>query len=125
MNLKRYDLKGVKIDDPDSGGSGDDEPGGSGSNSGSGDGSDDDPEDKSILTDFINSLKEFAKSIGTLFSGLLSGLISLFDSLLASVSAFSEFIGAVLAFIPPEILSILVAGLTLSIVLAVVRFIRG
>ncbi len=74
-------------------------------------------------------------SIGGILSGLLSGLASIGPMLLGILGAlaglvtfvkgFGGFLGEAFAFLPPEIVTVIVVGLSLAIVLMIIRFVRG
>ena len=58
-------------------------------------------------------------------TGIISTLIDAFKAVLSLGGHFGDFLAAALGFIPREIIDLLIAGIAVSIVLAIVRFIRG
>lgn len=117
-NLSAY-VSEAPADNPDNpGGSGSedpDNPGGSGSG------------DLNLGTDGI-----LGELISAVFGGVveaitaaLKGLLSIFTALIEFTTGFGSFLGSAFVFIPGEIISVITAGITLMVVLAVIRFIRG
>lgn len=78
--------------------------------------------DWNSLIDMILSL---LNGLGDLLAAVISGLFSLFESLLTMASGFSEFLTASFGYLPADVLNVLGAGVVLMIVLAVIKFIRG
>lgn len=121
-NLSAYVSEAPAEDeDPENpGGSGSedpDNPGGSGSGSG----------DLNLGTDGI-----LGELISAVFGGVVSaisaalqGLLSIFTALIEFTTGFGSFLRSAFVFIPGEIMSVITAGITLMVVLAVIRFIRG
>ncbi len=127
--LKGYDMRSYTTDEDDVPTPPPDD---SGSTSGStstpgGDGGDDD--DGESFWDFLlDLLKGLLALVGTLVTSLVSLLGSLFDALTSLVgftTNFGGFIGEAFAFIPAEITGVITVGLTLAVILMIVRFIRG
>ena len=83
---------------------------------------DGDGDDSGSIFDLIKSL---FGGIGDLLTSVISGLLSLFKSILTMASGFSEFLTASFGYLPADVLNVLGAGVVLMIVLAVIKFIRG
>ena len=66
--------------------------------------------------------------VNTLLSGvtgIISTLIDAFKAVLSLGGHFGDFLTAALGFIPREIIDLLIAGIAVTIALAIIRFIRG
>lgn len=136
-NLKSFNMSETKdfdiTDSPgDSGGSGSGGSGGSGGSDDSGSGGsgsggsggsgDSGGGDVSGIVDLITSL---LGSAGAILTGVITGVLSVCNSLLEVASGFSDFLSASFSFIPAEITSTLGAGVVLMVILSVIKFIRG
>lgn len=58
-------------------------------------------------------------------TGIISTLIEAFKAVLSLGGHFGDFLAAALGFVPREIIDLLIAGIAVSIALAIVKFIRG
>lgn len=103
------------------------------------------PDDPSIPTDpssdgFWNKLGSLVGGIfssifgflGNIISGLLSGITSIigtlgnvFKSIIGLGGQFGGFLSSALVFIPKEIIDLIIAGISVAIICAVIKFIRG
>lgn len=75
-----------------------------------------------IVFGFVGGIVE---SLLSGITGIISTLIDAFKAVLSLGGHFGDFLAAALGFIPREIIDLLIAGIAVSIVLAIVRFIRG
>lgn len=75
-----------------------------------------------IIFGFVGGIVE---SLLSGITGIISTLIDAFKAVLSLGGHFGDFLAAALGFIPREIIDLLIAGIAVSIVLAIVRFIRG
>lgn len=136
-SLKGYDMSEFKLVESSSPGvdSGDDDPGDSSGDdsgsSGSG-GLDDDSGGGGGVQAVLDAITGFFDTIfgiiGTLVSMVTSLLDSIFDTLKLFEdfsSGFSDFLGATFSFIPFEVWSCIGAGITLVILAAVIKLLRG
>lgn len=126
-SLANYDLSAYVSEAPegegDSGGSGDaggsgDSGGGDSSGSGDVGGSD----DAGVLGELISSI--FGGVVDAI-SAALKGLLSIFTALIEFCTGFGSFLRSAFTFIPSEIISVITAGITLMVILAIIKFIRG
>lgn len=111
----------VGPDDPD-------EPGGGG-------GSDDDDPDidnETILDAILDALGRFFKAIGKILATILAGLLEVVDSVLEAIAGIMEnftgitdFLQALFSWLPSPIPEVIAAGVSICILFAVFRFIRG
>lgn len=58
-------------------------------------------------------------------TGIISTLIDAFKAVLSLGGHFGDFLAAALSFVPREIIDLLIAGIAVTIALAIIRFIRG
>jgi len=127
-SFANYDLSAYVSEAPeeDDDGSGS---GGAGDSGNTGDGSGDSSGggDLNLGTDGI-----LGELISAVFGGVVSaitaalqGLLSIFTALIEFTTGFGSFLRSAFVFIPGEIMSVITAGITLMVVLAVIRFIRG
>lgn len=113
-----------------SGGGSDSGGGGSGGGSGGGDsGGGDNSWWQEILAGGISGIIDF---VGSIIFGVFDGIIKLLDQLKDLIfnlvdfgASFVEFLGAFITFLPPEILTILSAGVAVAIFLGIWRLIKG
>lgn len=135
-SLKGYDMAEFKLVESSSPGvdSGDDDPGDSsgGDSSSSGSGGLDDDSGGGGVQAVLDAITGFFDTIfgiiGTLVSMVTSLLDSIFDTLKLFEdfsSGFSDFLGATFSFIPFEVWSCIGAGITLIILAAVIKLLRG
>lgn len=110
------------------------DPGGSGSGSGgSGEG---DGSDSSLWDKLFGSIGDVVGAIAsgalTILTKIVEGLATLITTIFNAFSdfsgiadGFSGFLSDVFPYIPPEIISLLILGISLSIAMAFIRFLRG
>lgn len=131
-DLKGFDMSTYTFEDVPDDSSGDDSGDDSGSNSGgtvSGNGTD----------DFWDGAGDFLDGIGKIFDTLLSiigkimgvvadfsqSVLDLFSGFTTFTDGFSSFLKNAFGFIPSEVLNALTLGVSLAVILAIVRFLRG
>lgn len=99
-------------------------------------GGDDDPSKPGFFDGLLSNVKSLVNVIcgfvGGVVQSLLSGvtgiistLIDAFKAVLSLGGHFGDFLAAALGFVPREIIDLLIAGIAVSIALAIVKFIRG
>lgn len=99
-------------------------------------GSDDDPSKPGFFDGLLSSVKSLVNVIcgfvGGVVQSLLSGITGIISTLIDAFKAvlslgghFGDFLAAALGFVPREIIDLLIAGIAVSIALAIIRFIRG
>lgn len=131
VDAKNYDLSGITLEPPDEG----EGEGGEGGEGEGGEGSDN-PEDSSfwdkVFGTLGGALSTIFKAVATLFASLVEGVATLVTSILGVftdfsglAAGFSSFLAEVFPFLPPEITSLLVLAISLSIAMAVIRFLKG
>lgn len=130
QDFKKYDLSGY--------GNEGELPGSDGEEGGEGEGGEgsDNPEDSSfwdkVFGTLGGALSTIFKAVATLFASLVEGVATLVTSILSVftdfsglAAGFSSFLSEVFPFLPPEITSLLVLAISLSIAMAVIRFLKG
>lgn len=106
-----------------------DKPGGGGEG-------DNDPSKPGFFDGLLSSVKSLVNVIcgfvGGVVQSLLSGLTGIISTLIDAFKAvlslgghFGDFLAAALGFVPREIIDLLIAGIAVTIALAIIRFIRG
>lgn len=99
-------------------------------------GSDDDPSKPGFFDGLLSSVKSLVNVIcgfvGGVVQSLLSGITGIISTLIDAFKAvlslgghFGNFLAAALGFVPREIIDLLIAGIAVSIALAIIKFIRG
>lgn len=99
-------------------------------------GSDDDPSKPGFFDGLLSSVKSLVnvicgflggvvQSVLSGITGIISTLIEAFKAVLSLGGHFGDFLAAALGFVPREIIDLLIAGIAVSIALAIVKFIRG
>lgn len=99
-------------------------------------GSDDDPSKPGFFDGLLSSVKSLVNVIcgfvGGVVQSLLSGITGIISTLIDAFKAvlslgghFGDFLAAALDFVPREIIDLLIAGIAVSIALAIIKFIRG
>ena len=103
-------------------------------------GGDDDDDSGGWLSKLLNGLLSGIKGllkvvfgfIGDVVNALLSGITGIISTLIDAFKAvlslgghFGDFLAAALSFVPREIIDLLIAGIAVTIALAIIRFIRG
>ena len=99
-------------------------------------GSDVDPSKPGFFDGLLSSVKSLVNVIcgfvGGVVQSLLSGITGIISTLIEAFKAvlslgghFGDFLAAALGFVPREIIDLLIAGIAVSIALAIVKFIRG
>lgn len=99
-------------------------------------GSDDDPSKPGFFDGLLSSVKSLVNVIcgfvGGVVQSLLSGITGIISTLIDAFKAvlslgghFGDFLAAALGFVPREIIDLLIAGIAVSIALAIIKFIRG
>lgn len=80
---------------------------------------------KSLVDVVCGFLGGVVQSVLSGITGIISTLIDAFKAVLSLGGHFGNFLAAVLGFVPREIIDLLIAGIAVSIALAIVKFIRG
>ena len=99
-------------------------------------GGDDDPSKPGFFDGLLSNVKSLVNVIcgfvGGVVQSLLSGITGIISTLIDAFKAvlslgghFGDFLAAALGFVPREIIDLLIAGIAVSIALAIVKFIRG
>ena len=99
-------------------------------------GSDDDPSKPGFFDGLLSSVQSLVNVIcgfvGGVVQSLLSGITGIISTLIDAFKAvlslgghFGDFLAAALGFVPREIIDLLIAGIAVSIALAIIKFIRG
>lgn len=99
-------------------------------------GSDGDPSKPGFFDGLLSSVKSLVNVIcgfvGGVVQSLLSGITGIISTLIDAFKAvlslgghFGDFLAAALGFVPREIIDLLIAGIAVSIALAIIKFIRG
>lgn len=89
-------------------------------------------EDDSILDAILAALRRFFDVIGRIIGTVLAGLLEVIDSILESIAGImdglggiTEFIGSLFSWIPSPVPQILGVGISICILAAIFKFIRG
>ncbi len=104
--------------------------------SGGGSGGADDPSKPGFFDGLLSGVKRLVdvvcgflggivQSVLSGITGIISTLIEAFKAVLSLGGHFGDFLAAALGFVPREIIDLLIAGIAVSIALAIVKFIRG
>lgn len=104
--------------------------------SGGGSGGTDDPSKPGFFDGLLSGIKSLVdvvcgflggvvQSVLSGITGIISTLIEAFKAVLSLGGHFGDFLAAALGFVPREIIDLLIAGIAVSIALAIVKFIRG
>lgn len=80
---------------------------------------------KSLVNVVCGFLGGVVQSVLSGITGIISTLIDAFKAVLSLGGHFGDFLAAALGFVPREIIDLLIAGIAVSIALAIVKFIRG
>ena len=80
---------------------------------------------KSLVNVLCGFLGGVVQSVLSGITGIISTLIDAFKAVLSLGGHFGDFLAAALGFVPREIIDLLIAGIAVSIALAIVKFIRG
>lgn len=80
---------------------------------------------KSLVNVVCGFLGGVVQSVLSGITGIISTLIEAFKAVLSLGGHFGDFLAAALGFVPREIIDLLIAGIAVSIALAIVKFIRG
>ncbi|MED9992191.1 MAG: hypothetical protein U0J27_07775, partial [Phascolarctobacterium faecium] len=80
---------------------------------------------KSLVDVVCGFLGGVVQSVLSGITGIISTLIEAFKAVLSLGGHFGDFLAAALGFVPCEIIDLLIAGIAVSIALAIVKFIRG
>lgn len=80
---------------------------------------------KSLIDVVCGFLGGVVQSVLSGITGIISTLIEAFKAVLSLGGHFGDFLAAALGFVPREIIDLLIAGIAVSIALAIVKFIRG
>lgn len=80
---------------------------------------------KSLVNVICGFVGGVVQSVLSGITGIISTLIEAFKAVLSLGGHFGDFLAAALGFVPREIIDLLVAGIAVSIALAIIRFIRG
>lgn len=104
--------------------------------SGGGSGGADDPSKPGFFDGLLSGVKSLVdvvcgflggvvQSVLSGITGIISTLIEAFKAVLSLGGHFGDFLAAALGFVPREIIDLLIAGIAVSIALAIIKFIRG
>ena len=106
---------------------GDDSGGGGG---GGGGGSDDDDDDL-IWTALLKAIADFFKKLGELIATVLTGIVTIFTSILEALaiittnfSAITDFLGSIFSWLPTEIVTLMTLGLSMALFAAFITWFR-
>lgn len=80
---------------------------------------------KSLVNVLCGFLGGVVQSVLSGITGIISTLIDAFKAVLSLGGHFGDFLAAALGFVPREIIDLLIAGIAVSIALAIIKFIRG
>ena len=80
---------------------------------------------KSLVDVVCGFLGGVVQTVLSGITGIISTLIEAFKAVLSLGGHFGDFLAAALGFVPREIIDLLIAGIAVSIALAIVKFIRG
>lgn len=80
---------------------------------------------KSLVNVICGFVGGVVQSLLSSLTGIISTLIDAFKAVLSLGGHFGDFLAAALGFVPREIIDLLVAGIAVTIALAIIRFIRG
>ena len=80
---------------------------------------------KSLVDVVCGFLGGVVQSVLSGITGIISTLIEAFKAVLSLGGHFGDFLAAALGFVPREIIDLLIAGIAVSIALAIIKFIRG
>ena len=80
---------------------------------------------KSLVNVICGFVGGVVQSLLSGVTGIISTLIDVFKAVLSLGGHFGDFLAAALGFVPREIIDLLIAGIAVSIALAIVKFIRG
>lgn len=80
---------------------------------------------KSLVDVVCGFLGGVVQSLLSGVTGIISTLIEAFKAVLSLGGHFGDFLAAALGFVPREIIDLLIAGIAVSIALAIIKFIRG
>ena len=105
---------------------------GGGGNGGEDNPSDDDINNDSVLDALLSAIRHFFSVIGQLLGTILSGLLEVVNSILDSITGIMtnmtgiiDFISALFGWIPSPVPEVLAVGISITILFAIIRFIRG
>lgn len=104
--------------------------------SGGGSGGESDPSKPGFFDGLLSGVKRLVdvvcgflggvvQSVLSGITGIISTLIEAFKAVLSLGGHFGDFLAAALGFVPREIIDLLIAGIAVSIALAIIKFIRG
>lgn len=92
----------------------------------------DNPDDNGIWDRFLNAIVTFFEKIGEILGAVLAGIVEMINAILEhiagileAISPFTEFLQAAFAWIPEPVPTVLAVGITICILAAVIKFIRG
>lgn len=101
---------------------------GSGGSGGGDDNGGDDDDDDTIWKALLKAIGDFLKKIGELIATVLTGIISILTSVLdaiasitTSFSAITDFLGAVFGFLPSDLVAVITLGVTLGILISLIK----
>ena len=80
---------------------------------------------KSLVNVICGFVGGVVQSLLSGVTGIISTLIDAFKAVLSLGGHFGDFLAAALGFVPREIIDLLIAGIAVTIALAIIRFIRG
>lgn len=107
----------------------DDPDGGGGSNPDNPDNPDD---DHPILETLLEKIVDFLDAVGAVIGAVITGLLGLFTNVINAltgitglITSVGSFMGSIFDFLPSDLVAVIVAALSLCILAAVIKFIRG
>ena len=80
---------------------------------------------KGLLKVVFGFIGDVVNALLSGITGIISTLIDAFKAVLSLGGHFGDFLAAALSFVPREIIDLLIAGIAVTIALAIIRFIRG
>ena len=100
--------------------------GSGGDDNGGGDDNDDD--DDTIWKALLKAIADFFKKIGELIATILTGLISILTSVLTAIAsittsftAITDFLSAVFGFLPSDLVAVITLGVTLGVLISLIK----
>ena len=104
----------------------------SGGDSGGGSGGDSGSDSGNIIQSILDALGKFGKIILTFVNAAIEGIVAALSSILSLFTGISEFtvgfsgfLTSAFGFLPAEAVAVIIAGISLIVILAILKFLRG